>query len=92
MFICVNWRPKFPRELPNASALIQPQTNANSLALTGIPPETLDYRLGSRSALEWIVDQYQVKGDSDPNREDDPHYIVLLVGQVSASASKPPVS
>jgi predicted helicase len=53
-----------------------------SLTLTGIPPETFDYRLGSRSALEWIVDQYQVKGDSDPNREDDPHYIVLLVGQV----------
>jgi len=23
-----------------------------------------------------------VKGASDPNREDDPHYIVLLVGQV----------
>ena len=53
-----------------------------SLTLTGIPPETFEYRLGSRSALEWIVDQYQVKGDSDPNREDDPHYIVLLVGQV----------
>jgi len=53
-----------------------------SLTLTGIPPETFDYRLGSRSALEWVIDQYQVKGDSDPNREDDPHYIVLLVGQV----------
>jgi len=53
-----------------------------SLTLTGIPPETFDYRLGSVPPLEWIVDQYQVKGDSDPNREDDPHYIVLLVGQV----------
>jgi len=46
----------------------------------GIPPETYGYKLGSRSALEWIIDQYQVKGDSDPNREDDPHSIVLLVG------------
>jgi predicted helicase len=53
-----------------------------SLTLSGIPQETFEYRLGSRSALEWIVDQYQVKGDSDPNREDNPHYIVLLVGQV----------
>ena len=53
-----------------------------SLTLAGIPPETFDYRLGSRSALEWVIDQYQVKGESDPNREDDPHYIVLLVGQV----------
>lgn len=54
----------------------------DSLILAGIPPETFKYRLGSRSALEWIIDQYQVKGDSDPNREDDPGYIVRLVGQV----------
>jgi predicted helicase len=53
-----------------------------SLTLAGIPPETFDYRLGSRSALDWIVDQYQVKGESDPNREDDPGYIVRLIGQV----------
>jgi predicted helicase len=53
-----------------------------SLTLAGIPPETFEYRLGSRSALDWIVDQYQIKGDSDPNREDDPAYIVRLIGQV----------
>jgi predicted helicase len=53
-----------------------------SVTLDGIPPETFEYRLGSRSALEWVVDQYQVKGESDPNREDDPAYIVRLVGQV----------
>jgi len=53
-----------------------------SLTLDGIPPEAFEYRLGSRSALEWVIDQYQVKGESDPNREDDPAYIVRLVGQV----------
>jgi predicted helicase len=53
-----------------------------SLTLAGIPAEAFDYRLGSRSALEWLIDQYQVKGESDPNREDDPGYIVRLVGQV----------
>jgi predicted helicase len=53
-----------------------------SLTLGGIPPETFEYRLGSRSALEWIIDQYQIKGESDPNREDDPGYIIQLVGQV----------
>jgi predicted helicase len=53
-----------------------------SLALGGIPAEAFEYRLGSRSALEWVIDQYQVKGESDPNREDDPGYIVRLVGQV----------
>jgi len=53
-----------------------------SLTLAGVPPETFEYRLGSRSALEWVIDQYQVKGESDPNREDDPGYIVRLIGQV----------
>ena len=59
-----------------------------SLTLTGIPPEAYEYRLGNRSALEWMVDQYQVKVGkrsgiaSDPNRADDEEYIVRLVGQV----------
>ncbi len=59
-----------------------------SLTLAGIPPETYQYRLGNRSALEWVIDQYQVKEDklsgirSDPNRADDEEYIVRLVGQV----------
>jgi predicted helicase len=59
-----------------------------SLTLAGIPPETFQYRLGNRSALDWVIDQYQVSEDkrsgikSDPNREDDEGYIVRLVGQV----------
>jgi hypothetical protein len=59
-----------------------------SLTLAGIPPEAFQYRLGNRSALEWVIDQYQVSEDarsgirSDPNRPDDPNYIVRLVGQV----------
>jgi predicted helicase len=28
-----------------------------SLTLSNIPPETFDYRLGSRSALDWMIDQ-----------------------------------
>ena len=60
----------------------------DSLTLTGIPAAAFDYRLGNRSALEWVIDQYQVTEDkrsgirSDPNRPDDPEYIVRLVGQV----------
>jgi hypothetical protein len=59
-----------------------------SLTLAGIPPETFQYRLGNRSALEWVIDQYQMSEDkrsgirSDPNRIDDKDYIVRLVGQV----------
>lgn len=60
----------------------------DTLTLAGIPPETFEYRLGNRSGLEWVVDQYRVKEDkrsgirSDPNCADDPEYIVRLVGQV----------
>jgi len=34
--------------------------------LTGIPKEAWDYKLGNRSALEWILDQYKEKKPSDP--------------------------
>ena len=30
------------------------------LTLDGIPAEVYEYRLGNRSALEWVVDQYRV--------------------------------
>ena len=58
------------------------------LTLDGIPAEAFNYRLGNRSALEWIIDQYRVKTDkrsrivNDPNRADDPQYIVRLIGKV----------
>ena len=59
-----------------------------ALTLAGIPPEAFDYKLGNRSALEWVLDQYQVSTDkrsgivTDPNRADDPEYIVRLVRKV----------
>ncbi len=34
--------------------------------LSGIPPEAWDYKLGNRSALEWILDQYKEKKPKDP--------------------------
>jgi predicted helicase len=33
------------------------------LTLSGIPAEAYEYRLGNRSALEWVVDQYRVSTD-----------------------------
>lgn len=59
-----------------------------SCTLHGVPPECFDYQLGNRSALEWVIDQYQVKTDSrskitnDPNRPHDPQYIVRLIRRV----------
>ena len=58
------------------------------LTLDGIPSKAFDYRLGNRSALEWVINQYQVKTDkrsgivNDPNRDDDPQYIIRLIGKV----------
>jgi predicted helicase len=58
------------------------------LTLKGIPPETDKYRIGNRSALEWVVDQFQISIDqrsgisNDPNRADDPRYILGLIGKV----------
>jgi predicted helicase len=58
------------------------------LTLGGIPPAIYEYRLGNRSALEWVIDQYQVSTDkrsgitNDPNRADDQQYILRLIGQV----------
>ena len=58
------------------------------LTLGGIPAKAFDYRLGNRSALEWVIDQYRVKTDkrsgivNDPNRPDAPRYIVKLIGKV----------
>ena len=58
------------------------------LTLDGIPAEVFQYRLGNRSALEWIVDQYRVKTDrrssivNDPNRVNDETYIVDLIQKV----------
>ncbi len=59
------------------------------LTLNRIPAEAFEYRLGNRSAHEWVIDQYRVTTDkrslivNDPNRADDPQYIVRLVGQVT---------
>jgi len=58
------------------------------LTLSGVPQECFQYNLGNRSALDWVIDQYQVSEDkrssiiSDPNNLDDEEYIVRLVGRV----------
>jgi predicted helicase len=80
----VTFRVKKMKLSPDRTALIVNDT----LTLEGIPPECFEYRLGNRSALEWVMDQYQISEDkrsgimSDPNRAEDPQYIVRLVGQV----------
>ena len=61
----------------------------DTLTLHGIPERAFAYRLGNRSALDWIVDQYRVKTDKrsgithDPNGySDDEQYILQLIERV----------
>jgi predicted helicase len=63
------------------------------IMISGIPDNAHRYMLGSRSALEWILDRYQVKTDktsgivNDPNdwaREvGNPRYILDLIAKVT---------
>jgi len=79
-----SWHVKKMRLTTDKTAIVVNE----SLTLTKIPPECFAYRLGNRSALDWIIDQYQVSEDkrsgivSDPNNPDDEEYIVRLVGKV----------
>ncbi|WP_030404974.1 MULTISPECIES: DEAD/DEAH box helicase [unclassified Streptomyces] len=59
------------------------------VTLTNIPEEAYRYQLGARSAIEWIIDRYQVKVDkaskitNDPNDwSDDPRYIIDLLKRI----------
>ena len=66
------------------------------ITITGIPAEADEYMLGSRSAIAWLIDRYQVKKDkassivNDPNDWADevgnPRYIVDLIGRVTRVA------
>jgi len=79
-----SWRVEKMKLTPDKTAMIVNE----SLTLSGIPQECFQYRLGNRSALDWVIDQYQVSEDkrsrivSDPNNLDDEEYIVRLVGKV----------
>jgi predicted helicase len=63
------------------------------VTIAGIPEDAERYLLGSRSALGWIIDRYQIKTDgpsgivNDPNdwceEHDDPTYIVELIKKVT---------
>ena len=63
------------------------------ITISGIPEGAHRYMLGSRSALEWILDRYQVKTDkasgivNDPNdwscEVGNPRYILDLIAKVT---------
>lgn len=62
------------------------------ITIEGIPEEVHRYMLGARSALDWILERYQVKVDkasgivNDPNdwavEHEQPRYIIDLIGRI----------
>ena len=70
------------------SLLLDEQTS-----LQGVPTQAWEYRLGNRSALEWVLDQYKERKPRDPTiRErfntyrfaDHKERVIDLLGRVCA--------
>lgn len=75
---------KFPKKDEKSSIIY----NGN-VTLKGIPIEAYDYIVNGKSAIEWIMERYQVKTDkdsgilNDPNEySDDPRYIIDLLKRI----------
>ncbi|RNE48056.1 DEAD/DEAH box helicase [Corynebacterium alimapuense] len=84
---------------PETKKLMEDRTTLvynSKVTISGIPVEADSYTLGSRSALAWIVDRYQVKKHkdsgiiNDPNDWADevgnPRYIAELIAKVTRVA------
>jgi len=54
-------RPKLKSDPEKGLVFIDDDTQ-----LTGIPPEAWTYRLGNRSAIDWVLDQHKEKTPRDP--------------------------
>ena len=78
-----------PTRTPDKSAIV---CNAN-ITLSGIPDKAHQYRLGSRSALDWLIERYQITTHKesgitdDPNdwatEHGDPRYIIDLIKRIT---------
>ena len=55
-------KPRTKLKADKANGVIEIDTKTR---LTGVPPIAWEYKLGNRSALEWILDQYKEKKPQD---------------------------
>ncbi|MFC2000028.1 type ISP restriction/modification enzyme [Chloroflexota bacterium] len=82
--VSLNWRVEKMRLSEDKGQLVYNEF----LTFCGIPSAAYEYRLGNRSAVEWVIDQYQTKAEKrtgirkDPNRKDDSGYIARLIGKI----------
>ena len=77
-----------PHRTPDKTTIIY----NSHITLKGIPLETYDYIVNGKSALDWIMERYQVKTDNksgiknDPNHwaieHDQPDYILELIKRI----------
>jgi predicted helicase len=83
-------QPKPMLKADSAAGLIQIDSET---VLSGVPPEAWAYKLGNRSAIEWVLDQYKEKKPKDPTiREkfdtyrfaDYKDHVIDLLGRVTA--------
>ena len=62
----LNWRVEKMKLTKDKTAIVY----NDFLTLAGIPSEAFEYKLGNRSALEWIIDRYQVRtGQEERHRQ-----------------------
>jgi predicted helicase len=55
------YKAKLKADKENGQIILDTETT-----LTGIPPIAWDYKLGNRSAIEWVLDQHKEKTPKDP--------------------------
>jgi predicted helicase len=70
----------------------------SNITISGIPISAHEYRIGSRSAIDWIIDRYQIRTHknsgivNDPNQwadeHDDPTYIFDLLRRIVTVSMK----
>lgn len=80
---------KFAKRLNNEGEIFNDKSAIifnDNITISNIPDKAYEYMVNGRSAIEWIMDQYQIKTDKksgitdDPNDfSDDPKYIFNLL-------------
>jgi predicted helicase len=80
----LNWKVEKMRLSKDKNCLIYNET----ITLRNIPAKTFSYKLGNRSALEWVIEQYRIKTDersgiiNDPNQIDNERYVIDLIMKI----------
>ena len=90
--VCDAGRAKLKADKARGVIILDEQTE-----LAEIPPQAFEYKLGCRSALEWVIDQYKEKTPKDPTIREkfNPYkfanhkeHVIDLLGKICAVSVK----